>query len=120
MLLFLQLNPVKVKKNDTPAKKPIKQILHKQIQKENSHAMPKNVRFEKQRPRKNILLPLIPASAWKLSQEDVMADFELTIKKNVKHKRHPRIIRVLKECQGNNLVGGRINDLLKVSIALSK
>ena len=35
------------KGNNIPTKKPIKQILHRQIQKKDSYAMPKNVRFGK-------------------------------------------------------------------------
>lgn len=35
------------KENDVLAKEPIKQILHKQIQKKYSYAIPKNIRFRK-------------------------------------------------------------------------
>lgn len=59
--------PSQNKESDTPVKKPIKQILHKGIQKENSYAIPKNVRFGKWRQVENIQPPLMPTPLQKPS-----------------------------------------------------
>lgn len=85
--------------------------MHKQIQKEDSYATPKNVRFGEWRPVENALPLPTPAFVQKPSQEEVMADSKPTVKKNVEHKRHPRVIGVLKESVGATMITKHILDL---------
>lgn len=96
------------KRNDAPAKEPIKRILRKQIQKEKSYAMPKNVRFGEWRPVKNAPPPPAPASVQEPSQKEVMADSELAVKKNVERKRHPTVVGVLKKSVKATMITKRI------------
>ena len=99
------------KESDTPAKEPIKRILRKRIQKEDSYAAPKNVRFGEWRPVENVQPPPAPAPLQEPSQEEIMTDSEPMVKKNIERKRHPRVVGVLKESVGATMITKRILDL---------
>lgn len=65
-----------------------------------------------------MLLPA-PAFVQKLDQKEVMADFESTIKKNIKCQKHPRIIGVLKKLVRATIITKRILEL-KVNLTVAK
>lgn len=61
----------------------------------------------------------MPASVQKPSQEEVMADFKPTMKKNIEYKRHLRVVKVLKEFVEITIITKRILDL-KVNLIVEE
>ena len=91
-----------------PSKEPVKRILRRRIEKENSYAAPKNVRFGEWKPVKNTSLPA-PAIVPATPQEAAMPDAEvIEAKKMVERKKHPRVVNVLKETVGATTITKRI------------
>lgn len=99
------------KGSDAPAKEPIKRILRKRIQIEDSYAAPKNVKFGGWRPVENAPPPPAPVSLQGPSQEEFMTDPEPMIKNNAERKRYPRVVGVFKDSVGATMITKRILDL---------
>lgn len=99
------------KSNSTPAKKPIKRILRKQIEKEDGYAAPKNVRFGEWRPEKNSPPPPVPGTFSEPNPDQTMLDSEPKVKKNIERKKQPRVVGVLKESVGATMITKQILDL---------
>ena len=87
------------KSNSIPAKESIKRILRKEIEKKDSYAASKIARFGEWKSVENA-----SALPQELSQEQDMIDPELTVKKNVERKRHPRVVEILKESVGATMI----------------
>lgn len=104
-----------------PTKKLVKQILYQHIKKENGYAVYKNARFDEQESvQGNFLLKTAPIFALLVVPEEVMPDMEESqVKKNIKRKRYPCVVNVLKESVGATTIIKRILDL-EVNLTMSK
>ena len=110
-ILAARTNHAKPAKEST--KEPVKRILRRCIEKENSYAAPKNVRFGEWEPVQGNLLPETAPTPTPLAvPEEVMPDVEGSqVKKSIERKKHPRVVNVLKESVGATTITKRILDL---------
>ena len=98
----------------------IKQILPWHIEKENKYAAAKNVWFDKWEPIKENFAPTSPIITSSTAPKTAMSDADTAIsKKNIKRKRHPQVVNILKESMAARTITKQILDL-EVSLTIGK
>ncbi|MCJ1343493.1 hypothetical protein MMC31_001687 [Peltigera leucophlebia] len=109
---FLAARTNQSKAKQGPSKEPVERILHRQIEKKNNYAAPKNMRFGKWESVKDSSLPDPTATVPPTTQKEAMPDAKgTTAKKIVERKKYPRVVNVLKESVGATTITKRIQDL---------
>lgn len=83
-------------------KEPTKQTLRKRIQKEKGYATPKNISSGAYEPVKEAPTLSSPAPMEASPPEETMLDIEVSTKRNLRRKRHPRVVKfVERDSRGN-------------------